>query len=90
MILSYYYFKLAYFGQASSSQTEKENEGVEKNFFFFWCRVSKEENKKNAQNNNSNSSRSNCFATPRIQSSSKELKAQRSESCIFICVDMVW
>lgn len=45
MILSYYYFKLAYFGQASSSQTEKENEGVEKNFFF-WCRVSKEENKK--------------------------------------------
>lgn len=34
MILSYYYFKLAYFGQASSSQTEKENEGVEKNFFF--------------------------------------------------------
>ena len=35
MILSYYYFKLGYFGKQVSSQTEKENEGVEKKFFFF-------------------------------------------------------
>lgn len=46
MILSYYYFKLAYFGQASSSQTEKENEGVEKKFFFFGVVWAKKKTKK--------------------------------------------